>query len=29
MTIGVANFSGERLREARLARGLYMKTSVI
>lgn len=26
MTIGVANFSGERLREARLARGLYMKT---
>jgi Zn-dependent peptidase ImmA (M78 family)/transcriptional regulator with XRE-family HTH domain len=26
MTIGVANFSGERLREARLARGLYMKS---
>lgn len=26
MTIGVANFSGERLRQARLARGLYMKS---
>lgn len=26
MTIGVANFSGGRLREARLARGLYMKS---
>lgn len=26
MTIGVQNFSGERLKEARLARGLYMKS---